>query len=179
MVYILLANGFEEVEAIEPIDILRRCGAEVKTASIMETKKVCGAHGITVTADMMISEIIPENAEMIMLPGGGLGHELLDASNDVHGIINYAAANNLYIAAICAAPSIIGKKHLLEGRRATCFPGFEKYLYGAEIASDKVVTDGKFITAKGAGAAADFGFELAKILCGEEKANEIKAQMQY
>lgn len=179
MIYVLLANGFEEVEAIEPIDILRRCGAEVKTASIMKTKEVCGAHNITVTADIMIDEIELENAEMIMLPGGGLGHELLDASNDVHGVINYAVANNLYIAAICAAPSILGKKHLLDGKKATCFPGFEKYLYGAEVTADKVVTDGKFITAKGAGAAADFGFELAKILCGEDKANEIKAQMQY
>lgn len=179
MVYVLLADGFEEIEAIEPIDILRRCGVEVKTASIMQTKEVRGAHGITVTADIMINEVVPEGAEMIMLPGGGLGHELLDASNDVHGLINYAVSNGLYIAAICAAPSILGKKHLLESKRATCFPGFEKYLYGAEVTGDKVVFDGKFITAKGAGAAADFGFELAKILCGKEKSDEIKSQMQY
>ena len=179
MVYVLLADGFEEIEAIEPIDILKRCGAAVKTASVMKTKEVCGAHGITVTADIMINDIVPENCEMVMLPGGGLGHELLDASNDVHGIINYAVANNIYIAAICAAPSILGKKHLLDGKRATCFPGFEKYLYGAEVSSDKVVGDGKFITARGAGAAADFGFELAKILCGKEKADEVKSQMQY
>ena len=179
MVYVLLANGFEEVEAIEPIDILRRCGAEVKTASVMKTKEVCGARGITVTADIMISELDPENMEMVMLPGGGMGHELLDASNDVHGVINYAVSHGRYVAAICAAPSILGKKHLLNGKKATCFPGFEKYLYGAEVSSGKVVTDGKFITAKGAGAAADFGFELAKILCGAEKAEEIRTQMQY
>ncbi len=125
MVYVLLANGFEEVEAIEPIDILRRCGAEVKTASVMKTKEVCGAHGITVTADIMISELDPENMEMVMLPGGGMGHELLDASNDVHGVINYAVSHGRYVAAICAAPSILGKKHLLNGKKPPVSPALK------------------------------------------------------
>ena len=179
MVYVLLADGFEEVEAIEPIDIMRRCGIEVLTASVMVTKTVTGAHGIPVTADIAVQEINPDDMELLMLPGGGKGHELLDASNDVHALINYAAANNIYIAAICASPSILGKKQMLSGKRATCFPGFEKYLYGAEYTTDKVVTDGKIITARGAGAAADFGFEIASVLKGRAAADEIKAQMQY
>lgn len=179
MVYVLLADGFEEVEAIEPVDIMRRCGIEVLTASVMVTKTVMGAHGIPVTADISVKEINPGDMELLMLPGGGKGHELLDASNDVHALINHAVANGLYIAAICASPSILGKKQLLSGKKATCFPGFEKYLYSAEYVTDKVVTDGKIITARGAGAAADFGFEIASVLKNKAIADEIRAQMQY
>ena len=179
MVYVLLADGFEEMEAIEPIDIMRRCGIEVVTASVMESKTVDGAHGIKVEADIMIDEADMNKMELLMLPGGGKGHELLDASDNVHVMLNRAAADGKYIAAICAAPSIIGKKQMLSGKKATCFPGFEKYLYGAECVADKVVKDGNIITAKGAGAAAEFGFEIAAVLKGREKAEEIKAQMQY
>ena len=179
MVYVLLADGFEEVEAIEPVDIMRRCGIEVLTASVMVTKTVMGAHGIPVTADISVKEINPDDMELLMLPGGGKGHELLDASNDVHALINHAVANGIYITAICASPSILGKKQLLSGKKATCFPGFEKYLYGAEYVTDKVVTDGKIITARGAGAAADFGFEIASVLKNKAIADEIRAQMQY
>lgn len=177
MVYVLLADGFEEIEALTPIDIMRRAGIEVKTAAI-KNKVVTGAHNIPVTADITVQEIEPENAELIMLPGGA-GHELLDASNDVHALLNYAASNGVYIAAICAAPSILGKKMMLEGKKAVCFPGFEKYLYGAEISSDKVVTDGKIITAKGAGAASDFGFVITEILKDKETADKLRKTMQY
>ena len=179
MVYVLLADGFEEVEAIEPIDILRRCGIDVLTASVMGRKEVEGAHGITVSADMLAEDINPENMDLLFLPGGGKGHELLDASNTAHALINYAVANNKYIAAICAAPSILGRKQLLDGKKATCYPGFEKFLYGAECTGEKVVVDGKIITAKGAGAAADFGFVIAEKLKDKDTADEIKAQMQY
>lgn len=113
-----------------------------------------------------------------MLPGG-IGHEILDASNDVHGLLNYAVANRIYVSAICAAPSILGKKMLLEDKKATCFPGYEKYLYGADVKSDKVVVDGKFITGKGAGAAADFGFAMLAILKDKETADRVKETMQY
>lgn len=177
MVYVLLADGFEEIEALTPIDIMRRAGIEVKTAAI-KNKVVTGAHNIPVTADITVQEIEPENAELIMLPGGA-GHELLDASNDVHALLNYAAANGVYIAAICAAPSILGKKMMLEGKKAVCFPGFEKYLYGAEISSDKVVTDGKIITAKGAGAASDFGFVITELLKDKKTADKLRKTMQY
>lgn len=177
MVYVLLADGFEEVEAIEPIDILTRGGVEVTTVGVTG-KVVTGAHGIPVTADIEINEVTPDDMELLMLPGGA-GHELLDASNEVHGLINYAVSNGLYISAICAAPSILGKKQLLDGKKATCFPGYEKYLYGADVAAEKAVADGKIITGKGAGAAAEFGFTMLKILKDAETANRIKEIMQY
>ncbi len=176
MVYVLLADGFEEVEAIEPIDILTRGGVEVTTVGVTG-KVVTGAHGIPVTADIEINEVTPDDMELLMLPGGA-GHELLDASNEVHRLINYAVSNGLYISAICAAPSILGKKQLLDGKKATCFPGYEKYLYGADV-TEKAVVDGKIITGKGAGAAAEFGFTMLKILKDAETANRIKEIMQY
>lgn len=177
MVYALIADGFEEIELITPVDIMRRAGVEVVTASI-DKKMVTGAHGIQIEADMLIHEAELEKAELIMLPGGG-GYELLDASNEVHACINYAVANNLYIAAICAAPSILGKKMLLQGKNATCYPGFEKYLYGANLKPDKAVVDGKIITGKGPGAASEFGFALTEILKGKKIADELKKAMQY
>lgn len=177
MVYVLLADGFEEVEAIEPIDILTRGGVEVTTVGVTG-KVVTGAHGIPVTADIEINEVTPDDMELLMLPGGA-GHELLDASNEVHGLINYAVSNGLYISAICAAPSILGKKQLLDGKKATCFPSYEKYLYGADVTAEKAVVDGKIITGKGAGAAAEFGFTMLKILKDAETANRIKEIMQY
>lgn len=178
MIYVLLANGFEETEAIEPIDIMRRAGLEVTTAAVADIV-VTGAHNIPVTADITIDKVKPEEMDLVMLPGGGLGHELLDASDAVHSLLNYAAANNKYIAAICAAPSILGRKQMLLDKNATCFPGFEQYLYGANVKPDKVVVDGKIITGKGAGAAADFGFTIVEILKGKETAESIRAQMQY
>ena len=184
MVYVMLADGFEEVEAIEPIDILKRGGVDVTKVGV-KSKTVTGAHGIEVTADIEINGVEPEKMELLMLPGG-IGHEILDASNDVHGLLNYAVANRIYVSAICAAPSILGKKMLLEDtkslleqKKATCFPGYEKYLYGADVKSDKVVVDGKFITGKGAGAAADFGFAMLAILKDKETADRVKETMQY
>ncbi len=178
MVYVLLADGFEEVETITPIDILRRADVEVVTVSIKE-RYVVGAHNITVKADKVISEIDNTNdMEFLILPGGA-GHELLDKSQDVHRLIDIAHSNGIYIGAICAAPSILGKKKLLEGKRAVCFPGFEKYLRGAKLQSDKVVVDGKFVTAKGAGAAAEFGFAICEILKGKDVADKLSATMQY
>lgn len=177
MVYVMLADGFEEVEAIEPIDILRRGGVEVTTVGV-GGKTVEGAHGIQVTADIEIGEVVPENMELLMLPGGA-GHELLDASNEVHALINYAVSNGLYISAICAAPSILGKNMILEGKNAVCFPGYEKYLYGANVLTDKAVADGKIITARGAGAAAEFGFKMLEALKDKAAAERIREIMQY
>lgn len=177
MVYVMLADGFEEVEAIEPIDILKRGGVEVTTVGV-KGKTVTGAHGIVVTADITINEVDADNMELLMLPGGA-GHELLDASNEVHGLINHAIVKGIYISAICAAPSILGKKMILEGKKATCFPGYEKYLYGAEITGGKAVVDGKIITGKGAGAAADFGFAMLALLKDKETADRVKEIMQY
>ncbi len=177
MVYMLLADGFEEIEALEPLDIMRRAGIDVATVGIAD-KKVVGAHNITVFADREMSDVDAKSMDMLILPGG-VGHELLDASNEVHYLINKAHVDGAYIAAICAAPSILGKKGMLDGKNATCFPGYEKYLYGAKLSNEKVATDGKFITAKGAGAAADFGFKLVELLKDKETADKLRGAMQY
>ena len=178
MVYMVLADGFEEIEAIEPLDILRRGGVNIKTMSISDTKTVKGAHGIEVNADIVLDEFNLDDMEMVILPGG-MGHELLDASNEVHAILNYAVAHKKYIAAICASPSILGKKMILSGKKATCYPGFEKYCYDAVMTNAKAVTDGLIITGKGPGAAADFGFMLLEILKDKETAKNLMADMQY
>lgn len=178
MVYVLLADGFEEIEALEPIDIMRRAGIEVKTVSIMSTNVVTGAHNIPVIADIMVNEVNTGDMDLLMLPGGA-GHQLLDASNEVHGLINEALIRGKYISAICASPSILGKKQLLMDKKATCFPGFEQYCYGAEMVRDKAVIDGKIITGRGAGAASDFAFLMVSVLKDKETAEELKETMQY
>ena len=177
MIYVMIADGFEEIEALEPVDIMRRAGLSVQTVGV-SGRSVRGAHGITVEADIGFDEVKPELTEVIVLPGGP-GHELLDASNEVHYMINSAHARGAYIAAICAAPSVIGKKGLLDGKHAVCFPGYEKYLYGAEISDAKVCVDGKFITARGAGAAAEFGIAIVSALCGDDAAKKLSEAMQY
>jgi len=176
MIYMFLTDGFEEIEAFTPLDVLRRCGADIKTVGV-SSKSVTGSHDIKTEADIMIDEVSTEDMEMLILPGGpGFGGLKTDK---VFELINFAAENDIYIGAICAAPSVIGEMGLLKGKKATAFPGYEKYLTGAEIVSDKVACDGKYITPKGAGAASEFAFALAEAVCGTEKAQEIKNAMQY
>lgn len=177
MIYALLVDGFEEIEAIEPIDIIRRAGLNVLTVGV-NGEMVKGAHDITVKADILIEDVNKEDMELLIFPGG-VGHTKLDEDKRVHQLIDYADKEGIYIAAICASPSIIGKKGLLKGKKATCFPGFEEYLVGAEVISDSVVTDGKIITARGAGAAADFGFEIVRLLKNKEVSDGLRGTMQY
>ena len=169
MVYMFLAEGFEEIEALCPLDLLRRAGVEVKTVGV-GSKNICGAHGITVVADMCDLDFADKSADMIILPGGMPGTLNLDDSAVVWGAIDAAISSGSYIAAICAAPSILGKKGLLAGKEAICYPGFEDKLVGAKISDKKVVVDGKIITAAGMGVALEFGLTLVKIFCGDEKA---------
>lgn len=177
MVYVFLADGFEEVEAIAPVDILRRAGIEVKTVAVTPTgKSVRGAHGITVTADIEKDEV-KDNFDMIVLPGGMPGTLNLEKSPVVQKCIDSAAARGAYIAAICAAPSILGHKGLLSGKKAVCYPGFEKDLKGAKVMSSKVCKDGKIITGIGPGAAFEFGYLLAESLGGD--ADDVKSGMIY
>jgi 4-methyl-5(b-hydroxyethyl)-thiazole monophosphate biosynthesis len=178
MVYVFLADDFEEIEAICPIDILRRAGVPVKTVGV-GGKTVTGKHGIAVTADILTSEIeLDESLEMVVLPGGMPGADKLQNSEDVINALNFAARNDRFIAAICAAPKILGANDLLHGKKATCFPGYEGELAGAITTGESVVTDGRIITAKGAGAALLFGFELVKALRGQDAADKISAAMQ-
>ena len=178
MVYVMLANGFEEIDAIEPIDILRRGGADVTTVSVTDTQYVTGAHNIRVCADILIKDVNKDDMEMIMLPGGA-GHTILDASDEVHKLIDFAFKNDRFVTAICASPSIIGKMGILDGKNATCYPGFEEFCHGAIMTHEKAVKDGKIITGRGPGAAAEFGFELLKALKGEYIANTLRQEMQY
>ncbi|MDE5917506.1 MAG: DJ-1/PfpI family protein, partial [Oscillospiraceae bacterium] len=169
MIYVFLAEGFEEIEAITPIDMLRRCELDVVTVGI-GSKNITGSHGITVSTDIEESNIIlDDNIEMIILPGGMPGTLNLEASDYVQKAIDYCADKNKYIAAICAAPSILGHKNLLHGKNATCYKGLEDHLIGANIVFDDVAVDGNIITSRGAGTALPFSFALIKLLISEEK----------
>lgn len=180
MVYLFLAPGFEEIEALCPLDLLLRAGVAIKTVAIgTPDVAVTGAHGIVVHADMTEAEFDAKSpAEMVILPGGMPGAANLDASATVDTAIKTAVTHDAYLAAICAAPFILGRRGLLVGRSATCFPGFEDELKGASLPGDKVVRDGKIITAAGMGAAFDFGLALVAALCGEEKAAALRASTQ-
>jgi 4-methyl-5(b-hydroxyethyl)-thiazole monophosphate biosynthesis len=177
VIYIFLADGFEEIEAIAPIDMLRRAGLEVKIVGIGK-RLITSGRGVTVTADIVDSEAVFDNLQMVVLPGGMPGAENLFNSEIVKKFIIYANENNIYIGAICAAPFILGKMGLLNGIKAICYPGYEKDLLGAIIADEFVATDKNFVTAKGAGVAIEFGLALVSALCGNEKAEKIKKQVQ-
>ena len=177
MVYFMMANGFEEAEALVPFDILNRCGLDCKLVSFAENEIVEGAHGIKVICDMKVNELDLSDAECVIFPGGGLGTENLDKAKETDGILKYSSDHGLLIGAICAAPSILGKRGYLKGLKATCYPGFEEYLVGAEVVNERVVCAGKFITAKGAGAAYEFGYALGSILKDSKTAQTIKEKI--
>ena len=176
-IFVFLADGFEEIEAITPIDVLRRAGLSVQTVSVMEEQIVVGAHGIPVVADKMFADIHLEDAEMLLLPGGLPGATNLDAHQGLSDMIMAFASEGKALAAICAAPLVFGNRGLLQGKKATCYPGFESYLTGAEYTAALVEIDGNFITAKGPGAAMDFAFAIVEKYCGIEKVNELKSGM--
>ncbi|MBE6799984.1 MAG: DJ-1/PfpI family protein [Ruminococcaceae bacterium] len=179
MIYVFLANGFEEIEALAPVDFLLRAGVDVKTVGV--SGKFCrGAHGINVEADILLDDVqLNEKLQGIILPGGMPGAENLNNSEKVQEVIGYCAENNKIIGAICAAPFIIGRKGLLKGKNATCFPGFEGELIGASLVEAGVVTDGTIVTAKGAGVAWEFGAAICSGITGEEKALEILRGIQW
>ncbi len=178
MIYCFLADGFEEMEAIAPIDILRRAGADVITVGVTG-QYVTGSHGIVVKADVLVADILLEDKlEAIILPGGLRGAENLENSTQVQSAIDYAFNRGKLVCAICAAPQILGHKGILDGREAIAYPGFEKELQGANISDKYVVRDASIITAKGAGVAAEFGLEIVSALFGKEKSDSIKASIQ-
>ncbi len=177
MVYLLLAPGFEEVEALTPLDYLRRVGQEVRMVGV-SSQIVTGAHGITVHCDTVVEELT-ELPDLLILPGGMPGTRNLARNAYVAKQIEACYWGGKLIGAICAAPSILGQMSLLEGKKATCFPGFEAELLGAEVLPDPVVRSGQIITAKGAGVANQFAFALVEALCGSETADELKATIQW
>ena len=178
MVYMFLADGFEEVEALAPLDILRRAGVEVVTLGV-NGEFVKGAHDIIVKADAPLSSAVPEKIDAVILPGGLGGTNNMDNSLKVKELVQYAADNKKLVCAICAAPSILGKMGLLEGKDATCYPGFEDSFKGGNYIKNSVVKCENFITSDGMGSAYKFGFEIVAALCGQDVSEKIKEQIQY
>ncbi len=177
MVYVFLADGFEEIEALAVVDILRRAKIEVCTVGVGNTH-IRGAHNILVKADITDADALDDVFDAIVLPGGMPGTLNLENSAVVQAALQTAANNGAYIAAICAAPSILGHLGLLNGKAAVCYPGFESALEGANVSNALVVHDGWFITGKGPGAAIPFALEIVKVLASEETAETIKEAMQ-
>ncbi len=173
MVCVLLADGFEESEAILPIDILRRGGVTVKIFSVTADSVVVGAHGISIVTDGRVPEALPEDTEMLFLPGGMPGAKSLDEHPLLSTFCDRLLTKGGHLAAICAAPMALGHRGLLRGKRATCFPGFEKHLEGAILSNERVVTDGQITTAVGMGAAGELGLRLLSILRGEDVARTV------
>lgn len=179
MVYVFLADGFEEIEALCPVDVLRRGGIEVQTVGVTG-KTVMGAHGIPVVADIEKNETTFYNIEAVVLPGGMPGTLNLEKDSVVQKFIDFCDRNRKVLGAICAAPSVLGHKGLLSGKKAVCYPGFEKDLDGATVLNIPCVKDDNIITACGAGAAFDFGFMLLEELTKDrEKTEELKRTMRY
>ena len=178
MIYVFLANGFEETEAITPIDMLRRCGKKVITVGVTG-KVVTGSHNISVACDITIDETVTDGLEMIVLPGGMPGTKNLAANARVAELIRFCNDRNILIGAICAAPSVLGEMGLLDGKKAVCYPGFEDALKGAEVLTVPAVRDGNIITARGAGAALEFSYELISALIDNAAAEKLAGNIVW
>ncbi|MGN0407376.1 MAG: DJ-1 family glyoxalase III [Bacteroides sp.] len=177
-VNVFLQDRFETVEALAVIDVLRRAGIEVETVSLMDDLAVKSAQGITVMADKMYEDCDFSETDLYFLPGGP-GTKGYESRPDFLELIKEAYSDGKWISAICAAPSILGHLGILQGKKATCFPGYEKDLYGAEFVDEKVVVDGNVITSRGMGTSIDLGLELVSILVSPDKAREIGKGVQY
>jgi 4-methyl-5(b-hydroxyethyl)-thiazole monophosphate biosynthesis len=173
-----LANGFEEIEALVPVDIWRRAGFEVTMMSISDELIVTGSHQISVLADSLFDEQKISNSDMIFLPGGMPGAKNLDTHKGLQKCILEHHSKHKLFGAICAAPLVLGHNKLLENRRATCFPGFESELYGAKHTANSVEVDDNIITAKGAGVAVEFAFAVVSRFNGEEFSRQLAEKMQ-
>ena len=178
MIYVFLADGFEEIEALAPVDFLRRLSLDVKTVAV-KGSTATGAHGIKVFADITPAEIEPDLIEAVVLPGGMPGSTNLFESADVKKAVMLAAEKGALVCAICAAPFVLGRWGLLKGKNATCFPGFEDELTGAAVLDKGVVKDGNIITARGAGVAWQFGAAIGACFKGEAAADEVLRGMQW
>lgn len=177
-VNVFFATGFEEVEALTVVDLLRRAGIETDMVSVTGEKTVTGSHGITVGMDRLFEEI-DDGAEMLVLPGGVPGTPNLRAHKGLEQMITRFAEAGKYLAAICAAPTVYGEMGLLKGKKATCYPGQEDKLLGAELKKDSVVIDGKMITSRGMGTAIDFGLAITGILRDEGTSRDLASKIVY
>ena len=179
MIYLFLADGFEECEALAPLDILRRGGIQVKTVGVGK-EYITGTHGITVKADILEGQVVlDDKLQGVILPGGMPGTNNLESNETVKRAVSFANENQKLVCAICAAPKILGGMGLLNNKNATCFPGFEKDLIGAKLSSYYVVQDGNVITAKGVGVAFDFGFKILENLTDKTTVEDLRKKMQF
>ena len=179
MVYLFLANGFEEIEALCVLDLLRRAKVETKTVGV-NGKIATGSHQIPVTCDITQEELdVNADFDMIILPGGLPGAHNLNDSPVVNTLIEKAQQNDKFICAICAAPYVLGVRGVLKNKKATCYPGFQDKLLGADYVNEGVVRDGKIITGRAMGSATDFALEIIEALCGKEVREQLKASIIY
>lgn len=168
--YIFLTTGFEEIEAIATIDVLRRAGLNVVTVSVESSKQVEGSHGVVVTADTLLEANDYSDSSILILPGGTVRLGEFDFLNKLLVSQNNAGKP---IAAICAAPSLLGRLGILEGNEATCYPGFEGYLQGAKVVDKRVAADGNVITGRGPGCTVEFALKIVEVLLGQAKRQEV------
>lgn len=178
-VYVFMADGTEEVEALTVVDLLRRAKIEVVTVSVMGRRQVMTSHKIGVETDELYGESDYADGDMIVLPGGMPGTTHLKEHEELRKVLFAYKKAGKYLAAICAAPSVYGWNGMLEGKKATCYPGFEEELKGASVLADSVVTDGQFITSRGLGTAIEFSLELITLLADANAADSIAKAIQY
>ncbi len=178
-VLVFMADGTEEIEALTVVDLLRRVNIPVHMVSVNDAEYITGSHAITVKMDMGISDVNPDSASMIVLPGGMPGTNKLMDSEKLTKMIHSFAEEGKYLAAICAAPSILGVNDLLEGKKATCYPGFEEKLLGAKYVKKPVAVDGKIITSRGLGTAIEFTAAIVTALKSKEDADNLLKQIIY
>ena len=177
MIYVHFAEGFEEIEGVTIVDVLRRADIETVSVSVTGDKAVRGGHGITVCADALFEEVDYGECEMIVLPGGAAGTDNLCAHKGLAEQIKAFAAAGKYLAAICAAPTVLGKLGVLKGKKATIYPGMEGNLIGAKPTGGKIVIDGNIITSKGPGTALEFSLALVSIFKGNGEASRLRKSM--
>ena len=176
---VFFAESYEEIEALTVVDMCRRADIQTEMISVTDSLTVIGAHAIPVKMDKMLSEVDFDALDMIVLPGGWPGTPNLEKVADLMEKVKVFAESGKYVAAICAAPSILGHLGILEGKTACCFPGFEEELTGASVSYNSCEVDGNIITARGMGCAIDFSVEIIRVVSGSEKAEEIASKIIY
>ena len=178
-VYEFLANGFEEIEGMAPVDILRRAGVDIKTVSISGSEYVETSHGVTVKADLLFENADLSDADLLMLPGGMPGATNLNAHEGLRKALLKHNAEGKKIAAICAAPMVLGSLGLLKGKRATCSPGFEKYMEGATYTHELYTIDGIIMTGEGPAATLPYSYKILESFVGKEASKALQIKMQF
>lgn len=172
-VYVFFANGFEEIEAFTVVDVLRRAGMDVELVSVIGKEEVLGAHDVTVVCDGLFADYKFDDVELLVLPGGMPGAGTLDKHEGLKALITETIAKNKKVAAICAAPMVLGKLGLLKGKRVTCYPSFEQYMEGATCTGEFVEVDDNIITGNSPAGAMNFSFAIVRELMGEDKVKEL------